>query len=139
MAFDWNNTPLWKLRLQHFAIVVLIVIVLGSLAQVMEKWNKEQNVRNLEREKQNIGIEASNTGSLLWSAYKDCKQIGISDLRKCTEHSGPLLQDITAPVLAKAALEQQINYSNSCNKHYSAQYCYDLLNRAFHISQSSKD
>ena len=109
-------------------------------------WSTKHAAEVAEREKkevlQRVGTDASLTGSLLWSAYQGCSGIGIPNLSECAKYEGTLLQEKAAPAMAQMAMDSKASYDTSCRKLYAQQYCDQLLNRAFHLSQTrleSKD
>ena len=121
--------------------IVAFALVLGIvLWPQYQEWSKHHDAEELERDKKAqlaaIGTDATITASLLWSAYKSCRVIGIADMVQCSQHTGPLLQEQVTPPIARMALEQRQTYDTSCQKQYGKEYCDALLNRAFRISQN---
>jgi len=95
-------------------------------------WSSENDRKALAQERQAVGTEASVTAGLLVAALKACRPLGL-DVHACVSHSGPLIQDQTAPAVASLAVERQGAYDAACRRHYEAKYCNDLLTRAIGI------
>lgn len=85
-------------------------------------------------EKSSIGMLASTSGAMYAAAYKSCARVGIPDIEKCKTNAGILPYDSIAKQLALTASEKGKEFSETCEKHYSASYCMNQLNRAFKIS-----
>lgn len=109
-----------------------LVIAIFFVAKYMISAYQEGQVVS---ERDSVGVDASTTGSVMWSAYKSCSLVGVKDLVLCENQPQQLIDDTVAATLAKTANSMHRAYEAKCEKHYSKQYCYDLLNRAFHIAQ----
>lgn len=125
-----------------FAILGTTAVICGivfAAFSLYQDWDKKRQKEEFEVERQSIGTSASITGMSLVSAFKSCQRIGIPDLKKCQEYKGMLVQELGAPIAAKIAIEEQVNYNQKCNRHYSTDYCHQLLKRAVQLSWSSKN
>jgi len=110
-----------------------VVVVIGVIAwHGYKDWATANERKALAQQKQAVGTEASLAASLLVSALKACRPLGL-DVSACAGHTGPLIQDQIAPAIASLAVEQQRAYDATCRKHYGSQYCRDLLTRAIGI------
>ena len=116
--------------MQVLGIGFAVAIGGGLVYVAYQEWSKKSDLAALEKQKSGIGTQASVTATLLLSAQKDCRIIGL-DIHACATHSGPLLQDKTAPVLAQTALKAHASYTNACHVHYDAEYCKNLLTHTF--------
>jgi hypothetical protein len=116
-----------------YSIFVWIALAVWGLVTCVDDHEKQKVVD----EKASVGALATITGSMFAAAYKSCNLIGFSDFDLCSNNSGILVQDSTAKQLASMAIDQRKNYIKTCEKYYSQDYCWSLLNRAFRISQNS--
>lgn len=124
-------------KIGNLILITFLVLVFGVPAY--QAWAKERAAQIKQEEITSIGFKASSTAEALWSSVKYCRDIGIPQLEQCANHKGPLLDDTITPVFAKMALEQRVAYDAMCLKHYSSEYCTNLLTRAFHIAQNKDD
>lgn len=115
---------------------VICGIIFAALSLYQDRAKKRQQ-EEFEAERLSISLSASIAGMSLASAFKSCQRIGIPDLEKCQEYKGMLLQELEAPIAAKMAIEQRVDYREKCNRHYSADYCLQLLKRAVQLSWNS--
>jgi len=127
LARNWS-----KVAFGSFALLIA--------ARATQDWWRQHQVETVAKERkqaiEQIGIDASIAGSMYAAAYKACAKIGIPNVEQCAKYEGLLLQEKAAPMLAFTAVEQHASYNMNCKKLYADKYCYDLLNRAFHLSQS---
>jgi hypothetical protein len=132
-------TYLIDLLVRHLSIVAFIALALLFGYPTYQNWAKQHAIEVAAQEKKEalaqIGVEASITGSIYWAAYKACRKIGIPSVEDCARYDGTLLQEKGAPVLATTAVNERITYDKNCLKLYAKDYCDQLLNRAFHLSQ----
>lgn len=129
-----------RLLARNWSKVVFGGLVLLVAVPAAQDWWKQHQIEVAKQEREQaieqIGLDASVAGSMYASAYKACTNIGIPNIEQCASYKGLLLQEKAAPVLASAAVGQRVNYEAKCRKLYDDKYCFDLLNRAFLLSQS---
>ncbi len=123
--------------LRTTAFVIFGIIIIFAALSLYQDWAKKRQQEEFKAERLSISLSASIAGMSLASAFKSCQRIGIPDIKKCQEYKGMLLQELEAPIAAKMAIEQQVDYREKCNRHYSADYCLQLLNRAVQLSWNS--
>jgi hypothetical protein len=115
-----------------------LVLLIGVPAY--QEWSKKHDIEVAAQEKkaalERVGTDASIAGSIYWNAYKACSKIGISNVETCAKYEGTLLQEKAAPMLATMAVDHRVAYDKSCRKVYAKEYCDQLLNRAYYLSQS---
>ena len=114
-------------------------MLLIAIPTTQDWWKRHQIETAVKEKKQaieQIGMDASMAGSMYTTAYKACVKIGIPNVEQCAKYEGVLLQEKAAPMLASTAVGQRMSYDANCKKLYDEKYCFDLLNRAFHLSQS---
>lgn len=113
------------------ALLVAIFAVLG-VTKLLD-WSNESDKKKAVAA---VGTDASFAGSMYWSAYKSCRKIGITNVEQCAVYKGVLTQEIVAPQMAIMAVKYRNSYDASCQKIYPKEYCDQLLNRAFQLSQN---
>lgn len=127
LARNWSKVA--------FGALVLLIAI-----PVYQDWSKQHAVEVAARETKaaidRVGTDASIAGSMLWGAYKACTKIGIQSMQTCANYEGNLLQEKAAPILASTALDQRALYDKNCQQLYTKEYCDQLLNRAFQLSQN---
>lgn len=123
------------LNLAKFAAWIAVLLVFISL---FDQWSIYSAKRDREAEKQSVGMSATMTGSMWSAAYRACIRIGNPDVYRCAANKGLLLQDTVAKQLAEIAIENRMSYEKICTKYYANEFCFDLLNRAFLISQQTQ-
>jgi hypothetical protein len=115
-----------------------LIAVLFFMSALWDQWSIYSAKRDREAEMQSVGTLATAAGSMYFAAYRECVLIGIPDVSACALSNGILVQDIVAKRLSSIAIEKRTTYEKICTKYYSNESCYDLLNRAFRISQRSE-
>lgn len=107
---------------------------------IYQDWSKQHAIEVAAKETkvalERVGTDASIAGSMLWGAYNACTKIGIQNMQTCAKYEGNLLQEKAAPILASMALDRKASYDKNCQQVYAKEYCDQLLNRAFHLSQN---
>lgn len=90
-----------------------------------------------------VDLDASITGMMLVSAWRSCRDIGIvNGMDRCAKYDGKLLQEQSASMLAKMAIEHRDAYYKNCLRFHQSEYCGQLLQRSFALSYAqgeSKD
>lgn len=127
----WSTTVEFLRRhkyLPSFAVACLFAFAYWESSEP-ERLREENR-----KERESLGMEASVAGSIWASAFLACKHIGTADVKKCAEWKGPLIDDVAAATLADAAVKRRTSFDALCTKHHDAQYCYQLLNRAFQLA-----
>lgn len=121
-------------------LMLVSLLVIGLIAFSSELYGayKKSELKEKEaEEKKQVGTQASVAGMLLASAQKDCNSIGIYSVDDCAAYKGVLLQEIAAPISARAAIVQRDKFWLTCNKYNTNDYCLSLINRAYAISYNS--
>lgn len=80
-----------------------------------------------------IGIDASVAAMMLVSAARSCATVGESNIDACVQIKGNLLDDQTAAMLAKVAVDQRTGFWKKCQADFDTEYCDQLLRRAVAI------
>ena len=121
--------------------VVLVVAALAFGPSIYTDWQRKRAAEQLKADRQAVDSDASVAGMMLASAWKGCSQIGIvNDMERCAAFQPRLIQEQTAPILAKSAVGQRAAYYKSCQRFYPATYCGQLLQRSLQLSLAqSKD
>lgn len=71
------------------------------------------------------------------SAWRGCRDIGIvNDMERCATYDGKLIQEQSAPILAKMAIEHRDAYYNNCLRFHQHEYCGQLLQRSVALSNA---
>lgn len=135
-----NSNTFTKFLGQNWSKVVFAGLALLIAYPVYKDWSKQHAIEVAAKEKKEamdrIGTDASISGAMYSAAYKACSRIGIPNVEQCAKYEGTLLQEKAAPILAATAVDQRMSYEKSCYKLFTQEYCYNLLNRAYYLSQS---
>jgi hypothetical protein len=123
----------------EFVKCVFWVGVICSLAIAAETYSKYRKAEDFKAERASIGSSATVAGAMWASAVRSCNAVGIPNVRDCANNTGLLTQDTTAKMIADIAVQRSDDYIVQCERHFSGQYCLDLVNRAFRISYNTRD
>jgi hypothetical protein len=119
----------------HKVKVALIAIGVVFVPGLYESWQNSRAAEQLVSDRKAVDTDASVAGMMLASAWRSCSQIGIvNDMEGCARCQGRLLQEQTAPMAAKLALEQRDAFWRGCRRLYPQKYCGQVLQRAFQLS-----
>jgi hypothetical protein len=128
-----------SLCIRNKARIVVGIIAALVVPPLYSAWAERQAHDALVAEREGVNTSASLAGMMLVSAWRGCVRIGINDVAQCSTYEGKLIQEMTAPPLAKAALQQRDDFLGSCRKFYTQEYCVQLLNRSVSLSAAGKD
>lgn len=119
--------------------VAAMILTIAIVPSLYDDWSASRSAEKLKSDLGEVGTQASIAGMMLFSAWKSCTQIGISDISTCSKHEGQLLQEKAAPLLAKTAVEQRDSYLKYCQRYYDFDYCKRLLERSIQISSAQSN
>ncbi|MBX3610739.1 MAG: hypothetical protein KF871_12665 [Hydrogenophaga sp.] len=132
-------TVLWNNKVK---VILLILAVVFGL-ELFDDWQKRQAAEKLDADRRSVDHDASITGMMLMSAWRGCRDIGIvNDMERCATYEGKLIQEQSAPMLAKMAIEHRDAYYKNCLRFHQHEYCGQLLQRSVALSNvqsESKD
>jgi hypothetical protein len=135
LSFSWRFghfvAYLWQYAFVKFVFWGSVLCALGLAA---DKYDNYREAENFKAERASVGSLATVAGAMWASAVRSCNTIGLPEVQECANNTGLLVQDTTAKVMAEIALKQAEKYLSTCGRHYSHQYCLDLVNRAYRIS-----
>ena len=121
---------LWKNKVK----VTVLILVVAFAPGFYQDWATKKAAQELARDRDAVDTQASLAGMMVLSAWKKCALIGISDINTRSQYEGRLLQEQSAPVLAKIAVEQRDSYLKGCQRFYDFEYCRKLLERSIQLS-----
>lgn len=122
----------------QFTLLVLGIVMFWYWMATAEEREKKAAAERHQAEADGLGFSASIAAGTMLSAWRSCKAVGISSVPECVTHKGPLLQDQTAPVIAKVAMDSYNDWNAACLRHYDGPYCNDFFNRALAVSDASR-
>jgi hypothetical protein len=126
----WNN----KIK------VVLLVLAVAFGPGLFDDWQKRQAAEKLDADRKFVDHDASITGMMLMSAWRGCRDIGIvNDMERCATYEGRLIQEQSAPMLAKMAIEHRNAYYKNCLRFHQYEYCSQLLQRSVALSSAQSE
>ncbi len=129
----WNN----KIK------VMLLILGLAFGPGLYDDWQKKRAAEKLVADRASVNLDASITGMMLVNAWRGCRDIGIvNDMERCAKYQGKLIQEQSAPILAKMAIDHADAYYKNCLRFHQSEYCGQLLQRSFALSYAqgeSKD
>jgi ABC-type anion transport system duplicated permease subunit len=118
--------------------IAVLAIVFGP--GLYDDWQKSRAAQQLESDRKSVDTDASVTGMMLMEAWTGCSQIGIvNDMERCAAYQGRLLQEQSAPMLAKLAVEQRASYYKNCQRFNTYEYCSQLLQRSVALSNAQRN
>jgi hypothetical protein len=116
------------LRKTFLTIIVFPATVLFFVGCEKQSPKKEEKAPN-------VAIKAELAGFLIFEATKDCRIIGIPDLKECAANKLELMAEKMVGNSAKLALKSWDEYNYVCYGNYEIKYCDDLLRRAYLIAK----
>jgi hypothetical protein len=128
-------------RNDTFRTVIAFVSLIGgifALGWANDTYSQYRKAEEFKEERANVGATATVAGSLWAGAVRSCGNVGILQVRDCATNPGPLLQEVAAKTVAEVAVQHVDDYMQKCERHFSSQYCLDLINRALAISLRTK-
>lgn len=132
-------TVLWNNKIK----VMLLILALAFGPGLYNDWEKRQAAEGLAADRASVDSGASISGMMLMRAWRGCRDIGIvNDMERCATYDGKLIQEQSAPMLAKMAIEHRDAYFKNCLRFHQIEYCGQLLQRSLAISNAqgeSKD
>lgn len=121
----WNN----KIK------VALFILAIAFGPGVYDDRKNKRAVEKLEADRVSVDYEASIAGIMLASAWKSCRDIGIvNEMERCAAYEGRLVQEQSAPMLAKMAIEHRASFYERCQRFHLDEYCKQLLQRSLALS-----
>lgn len=91
---------LWNNKISVAALI--FAIIFGP--DLYDDWQKKRAADQLEADRSSEDTDVSIAGAMLMSSWKSCAQIGsVNDMDRCAAYNGRILQEQTAPMLAKMA------------------------------------
>jgi hypothetical protein len=112
------------------------IVLLGALAVAASaigvgyRHEVQQRTRDdFAAEGRNIGLSAALTADMMRWAHRQCSPVGMATLSACSARREALTEGHLAAPLARIALDQYARWTASCNRHYPAGYCQDLIDR----------
>ncbi|AOS81404.1 hypothetical protein Q5W_21835 [Hydrogenophaga sp. PBC] len=126
----WNN----KIK------VMLLILAFAFGPGLFDDWQQRQAEERLDADRRSVDHDASVAGMMLMNAWRDCRDIGIvNDMERCATYEGKLIQEQSAPILAKMAIEHRDAYYKNCLRFHQQEYCGQLLQRSVALSNAQSE
>lgn len=137
---DMTVTEFAKVLWSNKIKVMLLVFALVFGPGLYDDWQQKQAAEKLDADRASVFSDASITGMMMTDAWRSCRDIGIGDdMKRCSKYDGKLIQEQTAPVFAKIAIEHRDSYFKHCLRFHQQEYCDQLLQRSIDISNAQRE
>jgi hypothetical protein len=134
---DMSVTEFFVLLWSNKVKVALLILALAFGPGVYRDWQQQRAEARLVAAREAVDFDASIAGMMIVNAWRSCRDIGIvNDMERCAAYDGRLLQEQSAPMLAKLAIEHRASYYKNCFRFHSEEFCGQLLRRSVALSDA---